>query len=127
MNVAVWIVQGLLAAAFLAAGSAKLLQPREKLMEQQMDWVEDFEDATVKLIGSMELLAALGLILPGVIGTATVLTPIAATGLVIIQLLAVRVHIRRHEPQVLVANVVLAGLALFVALARFALSPLGQV
>jgi hypothetical protein len=60
--------------------------------------VEDFSTGTVRSIGVMELLAAIGLILPAVTGVAVFLTPLAATGLVVMMLLAVLTHIRRRSP-----------------------------
>jgi hypothetical protein len=54
----------LLAVAFLASGAMKLAQPRQKLAASGMGWAEDFTADTVKGIGALEVLAALGLILP---------------------------------------------------------------
>jgi uncharacterized membrane protein len=118
MNIALWIVAGLLAVAFLGAGVTKLTQPKEKLADR-MAWVEDFSPGTVKLIGGLELLAAIGLILPALTGIAPILVPLAATGLAVIMALAVITHVRRHEPQVIVFNLVLLALAAFVAWGRF--------
>lgn len=69
MNITLWVVQIILAAAFGLAGVMKSTQPKAKLA-QNMAWVEDFSPGTVKLIGSVELLAALGLVLPAVTGIA---------------------------------------------------------
>jgi uncharacterized membrane protein YphA (DoxX/SURF4 family) len=118
MNVVLWIVQGLLALAFAGAGFMKLTQPKEKL-QPRMGYVEDFSAGTVKLIGTAELLAAAGLILPWLTGIATVLTPLAACGLVLVMVLAAATHLRRKESQAILFNVILGGLALFVALGRF--------
>jgi hypothetical protein len=120
MNVVLWIVSGLLAAVYLAAGLTKLTQPREKLAAGQMGWAADFSDAAFKGIGLVELLGAIGLILPWATGIATVLTPLAATGFVIVQILAFVVHARRKETKNLPVNVVLLLLAAFVAIGRFA-------
>jgi hypothetical protein len=120
MNVALWIVSGLLAALYLGAGLAKLSQPREKLAAGQMGWAADFSDAAVKGIGAVELLGAIGLILPWALGIADVLTPLAATGLVVVQVGAVVVHARRKENASLPVNIVLILLAAFVAIGRFA-------
>jgi hypothetical protein len=121
MNVVLWIVQGLLAALYLAAGAAKLSQPREKLLETgRMNWVGDYSTGTVKFIGAVELLGAIGLILPWATGIAEILTPIAAVGLAVIQLLAIPVHLRHEEAKSVPINVVLAALAVFVAIGRFA-------
>ena len=119
MNLALWIAAGLLAAAYLFAGLMKATQPKEKLAAN-MGWVEDFSPSTIRFIGVVEILGAIGLILPQATDIAPILTPIAATGLVIVQALAIRVHVRRGETQVLAANVVLLLLALFVAVGRFA-------
>jgi DoxX-like protein len=120
MNVVLWIVAGVLAAFYLAAGLTKLSQPREKLAAGQMGWAEDFSDGGVKGIGAVELLGAIGLILPWALGIATILTPLAATGLVIVQIGAIVVHVRRKEAKALPINVVLVLLAAFVAIGRFA-------
>ncbi len=119
MNVVLWIVAGVLAAAFLGAGLMKLGQPKKKLADSGMGWTEDFSDGAVKAIGALEVLGALGLILPAVFDVATVLVPIAATGLALLMLGAAATHARRKEPQMIVANVVLFALAVFVAWGRF--------
>lgn len=118
MNVVLWIVAGALAALFLMAGLMKSTQPKEKLAAN-MDWVNDFSAGTIKFIGVMEILGALGLILPAAFGIATILTPLAATGLAVTMVLAAFVHARRKESQMIVVNLVLAALALFVAIMRF--------
>ena len=65
MNLALWIVTGLLAAVFLLAGSTKLFIPRKKLAEAPGGgWVEDFGAGFVKFLGAVEVLGAVGLLLP---------------------------------------------------------------
>ena len=118
MNIVLWVLQGLLAAAFLMAGLTKVSQPKDKLVKQ-MGWVEDFSDNAVKGIGAVEILAALGLILPAATGIATILTPLAATGLVVTMILAGIVHVRRDEQSKLPINIVLLILAAIVAWGRF--------
>jgi len=108
-----------LAATYLSAGLMKSLRPKATL-QQSLPWVEDYQPGTVKLIGITELAGALGLILPWATGIAQVLTPLAATGLVIVQALAIRVHIRREEQSSLPLNAALLLGAAFVAVARFA-------
>ncbi len=81
--------------------------------------MEDFSTGTVRFIGVMELLAAIGLILAAVTGVAVFLTPLAATGLVVMMLLAVLTHIRRCEPGAIVFTAVLMLAAAFVAWGRF--------
>ena len=122
MNIALWIVQGLMALAFGMAGFMKLTQPKEKLAGQ-MAWVEDFAPTTIKLIGTLELLGAIGLIVPLLTGILPWLTPLAAGGLVLTMLGAMATHVRRHEYQMLVINGVLLLLATFVAYGRFVAVP----
>ncbi|WP_449281804.1 DoxX family protein [Leucobacter sp.] len=97
MLIALWIVNALLALAFLGAGIMKLARSREALAAGGMGYVEDFAPATIKVIGALEVLGALGLILPLATGIAPVLTPIAAVGLVLTMVGAVVVHVRRRE------------------------------
>ena len=119
MNIALWIVQALLAVAFGMAGIMKLTQPKEKLAAQ-MGWVEDFAPTTVKGISLLEVVGAIGLILPRLTGIFPWLTAVAAVGLVLTMLGAIVTHFRRHENPMIVANVVLLALAAFVAYGRFA-------
>jgi uncharacterized membrane protein YphA (DoxX/SURF4 family) len=119
MNIVLWIITAVLALAFLAAGTMKLAQPKAKLAATGQGWVEDFSDAAVKRIGGLEILAALGLILPAVLGIATVLVPAAAVGLVFLMVGAAITHGRRHETPNVIINLVLGILAAGVAIARF--------
>ncbi|WP_420632430.1 DoxX family protein [Candidatus Leptofilum sp.] len=117
MDIALWIVQGLLAIAFLMAGGMKLTQPKEKLAEN-MAWVEDFSANTVKGIGALEILGAIGLILPWALNIVPELTGFAALGLVLTMIGAAVTHVRRNETQMLVPNAVLGLLAAFVFVGR---------
>jgi hypothetical protein len=116
MTIAVWIVSGLLAAANLAAGGLKLIRPKDKLVQMQA-WVGDFSALQVKGIGVLEVLAAIGLILPPLTGILPILAAFAAAGVVILQVGALATHVRRKET--IVPNLVLIALAVFVAVTRF--------
>lgn len=118
MNAVLWVIAIVLAVAFAAAGFMKATTPQEKLADT-MDWVEDFSATTVKLIGIVEVLGAIGLVLPAALDIAPVLTPLAASGLALTMVLAAIVHARRKEFAMIGVNVVLGGLALFVAIMRF--------
>ena len=120
MNIALWIIAGLLAAAFLASGAGKQIQPKEKLAAHGLEYVEDFSSGTIKAIGALEILAAVGLILPAALDIAPVLVPLAAVGLVLLMAGAIITHMRRHdETQAIVVNLTLLALAAFVAWGRF--------
>jgi uncharacterized membrane protein len=119
MNIALWIAAGLLAVAFLAAGLMKITGKREQMIER-MPWVADFSQGQVKAIGAVEVLGAIGLILPALTGIAPVLVPLAATGLAITMVLAAVMHLRRGDGAAsVVPNIVLFSLAVFVAWGRF--------
>jgi uncharacterized membrane protein YphA (DoxX/SURF4 family) len=119
MNIALWVIAGLLAAAFAASGLMKLTQPKAKLAASGMGWTEDFSDSQVKGIGAVELLGALGLVLPAALGIAEILTPLAAAGLALTMVGAAITHLRRGEGKQVPVNVVLGGLAVLVAVMRF--------
>lgn len=118
MLIAVWIVSGILAALNLFAGATKIATAREKL-QKNMAYVEDFSSWQVKAIGALEVLAAIGLIVPPLTGILPILAPLAAAGLVVLQSAAIIVHVRRGEQKGIVVNIAILLLALFVALARF--------
>jgi uncharacterized membrane protein len=119
MNIALWIVAGLLAVAFLAAGLMKLTQPQDKL-QANMPWVADFSANAVRGIGAVEVLGAIGLILPGITKIVPILVPLAATGLAITMVLAAAMHLRRGDGLAsIVPSVVLFALSVFVAWGRF--------
>lgn len=119
MDIALWIVAGVLAVAFLAAGAMKLAQPREKLVAAGMAWAGDTSPSGVRAIGALEVLGAVGLVLPAAVGVATVLSPLAALGLALVMAGAVVVHLRRGETAAIGAPLVLGLLALAVAVLRF--------
>jgi uncharacterized membrane protein YphA (DoxX/SURF4 family) len=123
MNIVLWIVQILLALAFGMAGIMKVTQPIDKL-EARMGWVKSVGSRGVRLIGSLEILGAIGLIFPAVTGILPWLTPVAAACLALTMVGAMITHGRRGEYSQIGINVVLLLLALFVAYGRFVIIPI---
>ncbi|WP_433367427.1 DoxX family protein [Actinoplanes sp. CA-142083] len=119
MNIFLWILAGVLAAAFLGSGVLKLMWSRERLVASGMAWAGQFSDRSVKAIGVLEILAAVGLVVPAALDIAPVLAPLAATGLALLMAGAIVTHVRRHEMQPLAVNAVFLGLSAFVAWALF--------
>lgn len=120
MKTVIWIARGALAAGFAMAGVTKLAQPKEGLLAtDRMAWVEDFDERQIKGIGTLEVLAAGGLVLPAALELAPGLTALAACGAVLLMVGAAAAHLRRGEVQMLPVNLVLAGLTLCVAIERF--------
>ena len=118
MNVALWIVQGLLAALFLFAGGAKLVLPLD-----QMAGPVALPGWFLRFIGVAEVLGALGLVLPGLLRIRPGLTPLAAAGLVIIMIGATVITLVGGMVAVALMDLVVAFLAAFVAYGRWRLAP----
>jgi uncharacterized membrane protein YphA (DoxX/SURF4 family) len=120
MNLALWITAGLLAAVFLFAGSVKLFTSREKLAKAPGGgWVLAFSAGFVKALGAVEILGAVGLILPALLDIAPVLVPLAAVGLATIMVGAAIVTYRRQEFEHALLNSTYLAMAVFVAFGRF--------
>lgn len=117
-NIALWILQVILAAMFLMAGFTKVSTPLADLTTM-MPWTADVPLAMVRFIGASEILGALGLLLPSLLRIKPVLTPVAAAGLVTVMVLAALFHATRAEFAAIGFNVVLALLAAVVAWGRF--------
>ena len=118
MNTVIWVAQGILAAVFLAAGLLKLTNTRAAL-KGKTPYVEDFTDSQVKAIGTLEVLSAIGVVLPAALKILPALTPIAACGQALTMVAAAATLIRRGEHAHVPLNVVIFALAVFVAIERF--------
>jgi len=118
MNTTLWIIQGLLATMFTMAGIMKSTQPIDKLVKSGLVWTERFSVSTVRQIGVSEFLGAVGLILPLWLNMLPILTPIAASGLAIVMILAIFHHLKHKEYKAIIFNLVLFSLAAFVAYER---------
>ncbi len=117
LNAGLWVVQVLLAIAFAIAGFGKATTPIEELA-QQMPWVVGNE-LLPRFIGIAELAGAIGLVVPAFTRIKPVLTPVAAASLLLVMLLAAGFHLSRGETGAVPVNLVLGGLAGFVAWGRF--------
>jgi hypothetical protein len=119
VNIAVWIVTGIVALILGGAGASKLARTKEKILENpNMGWANDFSQRAIKLIGLAEVAGAIGLVLPWAIGVLPVLTPIAGYCLAALMTGAAIVHARRREYAGLPFVLLLVGGSLFVAIAR---------
>lgn len=118
MNSALWAAQLTLAAVFAASGAAKISMSRERMLATGQTGVAMFPTPVVRFTAAMELLAAIGLVAPGLTGIGTVLTPLAAAGLCVVMVGAAWAHNRLHEPASVAANAVIFGLAAFVIVGR---------
>lgn len=117
MEWVLWSVAILLAIGFGFAGITKVTRSRAEMLKAGMGWVDLYSDSFIKALGGIELLGAVGLILPGALDILPILTPIAASGFVILMIGATWIHRRRHEP--ISPTLVLGALSLFLAIMRF--------
>ncbi len=122
LQISLWLVQVLLAAAFVMAGIMKTFTPLDQLIPQ-MPWVADLPRLT-RFIGVSEFLGGLGLVLPSITRIRPVLTPLAALGLTTIMVLAMGFHLVRGEAAAVPFNALLGGLAAFVAWGRYRKAPI---
>ncbi|WP_220195250.1 DoxX family protein [Ktedonospora formicarum] len=120
MNIALWILQALLALFFIWVGGMKLFSPISSL-EKSFTWIKETRPFVVRYIGACEALGSLGLILPGVTHILTDLTIVAALGLCLVMIYASIFHAKRKEFSNIIFNSVIFLLAFFVAFGRFAL------
>lgn len=110
MNIAYWIVAALLAAFYLYAGGKKIVQSTKQLAPM-MGWVDTVPMPAVRLIGALEVLGAIGLIVPPLMGIASWLAVAAALGLVVVQIGGISLHLARGEARLIGLNLVLLVLA----------------
>ena len=121
LRVFLWVAQVLLAIGFGMAGFMKLTTPYAD-MTAKAAWARAIPEALIRFIGVAEVAGVLGIILPAATRIKPALTPLAATGFVVIMVLASALHLRLGEPPL--ANVILGGLAVFVAWGRFLRAPI---
>jgi hypothetical protein len=116
-----WVVAALLALFYLYAGGLKLVRRREQL-QPVMGWVDIVPMAGVRAVGAVEVVDAVGLILPALTGIAPGLALAAAAGFAVLQLLAGALHLARRETQDLWLTgvlLLLAGLAAWLWMASW--------
>jgi uncharacterized membrane protein YphA (DoxX/SURF4 family) len=117
VNLALWIVQVLLALSFSWAGVMKVFTYEKA--KATLPWVKDVSRGLVLFIGISDLAGGLGIALPWATGILPILTPIAACGIVLMMILAGGFHAQRKEPIGIASNVVFGAMAVFVAWGRF--------
>ncbi|NUR71916.1 MAG: DoxX family protein [Hamadaea sp.] len=110
MDVAYWILAGLLALFYAYAGGKKVTQSKDQL-RPMMGWVDQVPLPLVRTIGTLEVLGAIGLILPKLTGVLPGLAIAAAVGLVLIQVGGIALHLSRGEARLIGLNIVLLVLA----------------
>jgi hypothetical protein len=120
MNLALWIAAGLLAAVALAGGISKTFVPKAKLAAAPGgEWTAGASPGFVKTLGVLELLAAVGLILPAIVDVAPVMVPVTAVCWVLLMIGAMITHGRLGQVKLVMLNLAYLALAAFIAWGRF--------
>jgi hypothetical protein len=110
MKVAYWVVATLLALLYLYSGGLKIVRSKDQL-RPMMGWIDDVPLSLVRTIGVLEVLGALGLVLPPLAGVAPGLPLASAIGLVLLQVGGISLHLSRGEARLIGLNIVLLALA----------------
>jgi len=120
VNIALWIVQILLALLFLTAGGQKLMMTPEALAQTPMGgYALDYSARFLKMLGLLEVLGGIGLILPWLTGILPWLTPLAAAGLAVIMLGAIYVRYKKGETQYVIGTAIFFLMCIFVVYGRY--------
>ena len=120
MNIALWVIQALLALAFGAHGYILLVPPAaivEQMNASLPRWFQLF-------LGVAEILAAVGLTLPGLTRIQPWLVSAAAAGIMIVMICATVFHVTRGEISSAITTIVLLAMATFVAYMRWRVAPI---
>jgi hypothetical protein len=120
MNLTLWIAAGLLAAVAMAGGISKTFVPKAKLAAAHGgEWTAGASVGFVKTLGVLELLAAVGLILPAIVDIAPVMVPVTAACWVLLMIGAMITHGRLGQSKLVMLNLAYLALAAFIAWGRF--------
>lgn len=123
LHVTLWLIQLMLAASLLWAASMKLFQPLDQL-GALWPWTNQVPRSLVTLTGMVDVLGALGLVLPMLLNVKPALTPLAAVGVILMMLTASIFHIARGEVSLIGVNVIFTLLAAGVAWGRWTKVPM---
>lgn len=124
-SLVLWVLQVFLALAFIGAGAGHAFGYDRMSTQPRMSWMAAVGRRQMQTIGILEILGAIGLVLPAATGILPWLTPLAASALAVLMLFAIVFHLRRPgEGQNVVLNAVLGGLATAIAIGRFFVAPL---
>ncbi|MFH9347629.1 DoxX family protein [Kitasatospora sp. NPDC017646] len=99
MDIAYWIVAGLLALFYVYAGTLKVVRSRDQL-RPMMAWVDRMPLPALRALGTVEVLGATGLVVPPLTGIAPSLALAAAIGFVLLQVGAIAVHLSGEDRRI---------------------------
>jgi uncharacterized membrane protein YphA (DoxX/SURF4 family) len=118
MNALLWTLQAALAAVFTASGLAKISRPKDRLIASGQTGVAPFPLPVIRVTAFCELLGAVGILLPRLMGVAAFLTPLAAAGFAVVMVGAIGSHAYLREPRNVALTVLIFVAAVTVAVGR---------
>jgi hypothetical protein len=125
MDLAIWVLQIILALAFLSVGYVHAFAFERGVASPRTAWMADVGKQNMRVIGSLEILGAIGLVLPAATNILPWLTPLAAALFALLMVFAIVFHVRRgNEVPNIVFNIILGVLAAVVAYGRFVVEPI---
>lgn len=123
-NLLLWIGQALLALAFAGVGYGHAFRFDQMSTGASMGWMAAVGRDQMRIIGILEILGAIGLILPAATNILPWLTPVAATSIAVLMAFAIVLHARRSgEGRNIVGNLILGVFAVAIAYGRFVIAP----
>ncbi len=123
LNITLWIVQIILALLFIMTGVVKFTSSIEE-QRSQMEWPKHVSEGLIHFVGIIEIVGALGLLLPSILKIKPQLTPWAAIGLALIMIFATILNVSVGETKAIVPLLSISAIALFVAWGRFKKAPI---
>ena len=124
MHVALWITAGLLALVAVAGGITKTFMPLDKLSQYDgAAWIRGTSPTFVRAIGVLEILAAIGLVLPAALDILPVMVPVTAACWIALMIGAMITHGRLGQAKLVMVNVIYLALAVFIVVGRFGSTP----
>ena len=122
MNSVLWVLQILLALVFSLTGALKAFQYERA--KAQLPWVAEAPHEFVTFVGLVEILGAIGLILPALTGILPILTPLAALGLAVVMFVATGFNYSHGEYKTIILNAILLVMAVVVVVGRLGIMPI---
>lgn len=119
MNIVLWILQSIMAAAFMFSGINKSIFSEQQLVAKGQTGVEGLPMPFIRFIGISEILGAVGIILPLLLHILPILTAFSAIGFAIIMVPAAVIHYKRHEYRNVMTNCIFFLVCVFIAYFRF--------
>jgi len=124
MNTALWIIQIILGIKLITVTYTHGVRPSQSTMREAMQKMGKFSQLLLNIIAICTFIGTMGLILPGVLGSSTWITPVTAVILSIMLLVSIFFHITCREKPKIFVSVILFAFAAFVAYGRWVLVPL---